>query len=108
MHSSHHRLPGPVDVAVLDPSPEARVGDADRERTVALLGDAAAAGYLRLDELDQRLSAAWSATTVAQLSAVENDLPEQLPGSGPAARPLPGPGTSPARASARTYAPTPP
>ena len=78
MHSSHHRLSEPVPLAVLAPSPEARVGDADRERTVALLGDAAAAGYLRLDELDQRLSAAWSATTVGQLSAVENDLPEQL------------------------------
>lgn len=56
--------------------PRARVGDADRERVAAVLGDAAAEGYLRLDELDARLGAIWSARTRADLDAALGDLPE--------------------------------
>ena len=56
----------------------ARVGDDERQRTAVLLGDAAAAGVLSLDELDQRLAAVWSAGTGGQLAALEADLPRAL------------------------------
>ena len=62
--------------------PAARIGDVDRQRTADVLGDATAAGYLRLDELDERLAAVWSATTSAQLSAVASDLPAELQRAG--------------------------
>ena len=75
-HSSGHRPASSL--AVRPGDPHARVGDADREDVVDLLGDAAAAGYLRPDELDERLAAVWSATTSAELSAAESDLPEEL------------------------------
>lgn len=58
--------------------PDARVGDHDRQRTAALLGDAAAAGLLSLHELDQRLAEAWSAGTGRELEALEADLPVAL------------------------------
>jgi hypothetical protein len=60
------------------PAPGDRIGDADRERAAELLGDAAAAGYLRLDELDDRLALVWSATTGAELAAAGADLPDDL------------------------------
>lgn len=62
----------------VEPSADARVGDVDRQRAAALLTDATAAGYLRLDELDQRLGVVWSATTHRQLLAAQSDLPEQV------------------------------
>lgn len=58
--------------------PGDRIGDADRDRVAGLLGDAVAAGYLRLDEMDERLAAVLSATTAAELSAAEVDLPAEL------------------------------
>ncbi|RJK97818.1 DUF1707 domain-containing protein [Vallicoccus soli] len=59
-------------------SARARAGDADRERTSALLGDAAGAGYLRLDELDERLDRALAARTTGELDALVADLPASL------------------------------
>lgn len=58
--------------------PDLRVGDADRQHVAELLGDAAAAGYLHLEEFDQRLAAVWSATTSKELSAAQSDLPVQV------------------------------
>lgn len=55
-----------------------RVGDRERQRTAALLGDAGAAGLLDLDELDDRLAKAWRATTGADLAVLEADLPAAL------------------------------
>ncbi|WP_017556614.1 DUF1707 domain-containing protein [Nocardiopsis baichengensis] len=52
-----------------------RVGDAERERTAAAVSDAAAAGYLRIDELDGRLEAVWSARTAGELEGVVADIP---------------------------------
>jgi hypothetical protein len=57
---------------------DTRVGDQDRHRTAGLLSDAAAAGLLTLDELDQRLAGAWAASTGRQLTALETDLPTEL------------------------------
>jgi len=61
--------PDPVD------SPDARVGDAERERTAATVSDAAAEGYLGMGELDERFSAVWSARTRRELEDVVADLP---------------------------------
>lgn len=55
----------------------ARIGDAERDATVTLLGDAAAEGYLTPDELDTRLEAALTARTQADLESLRADLPPQ-------------------------------
>jgi hypothetical protein len=58
--------------------PGARVGDGERQEVAELLGDAAAAGYLSLAELDERLATAWGATTGAGLAVAEAGLPAEL------------------------------
>jgi Domain of unknown function (DUF1707)/2TM domain len=52
-----------------------RVGDAERELVASQLADHHAAGRLSLDELDERLTATWSARTRAELAATLVDLP---------------------------------
>lgn len=52
-----------------------RCSDADRERTSARLRDAAAAGYLTMDEMDERLTAAYAARYGHELDALVRDLP---------------------------------
>jgi Domain of unknown function (DUF1707) len=52
-----------------------RASDADRERAADRLRRAAAEGRLVTDELEQRLEAAFSARTYAQLDVVLADLP---------------------------------
>jgi hypothetical protein len=52
-----------------------RASDADRDRTGELLRAAAGEGRLTLDELDERLHAAYTARTYAELAAVTEDLP---------------------------------
>lgn len=54
-----------------------RVGDTERERAAAAVSDAAAAGYLRIDELDDRLEAVWSARTAGDLEEVVADIPAE-------------------------------
>jgi hypothetical protein len=46
-----------------------RASDAERERAVARLRDAAAAGRLTIDELDERTAVAYAARTVGELTA---------------------------------------
>lgn len=76
-----------------------RVGTAERERAVALLHDAVGAGYLDLQEFEQRSTVAYAARTRGELRPVLADLPtaERL---FPPAVPYPGgvavPGTAPA------------
>lgn len=80
---------------------EMRVGDAEREATAAELREHYASGRLTLDELNERLDAAFAARTRADLNAVMTDLPSARPGSaggkgwsaagGPSSRPF-GPG----------------
>jgi hypothetical protein len=53
------------------------VGDADRNRTADLLKEAHAGGYLTLEEVDQRLSAALAARTRGQLDRLVADLPPE-------------------------------
>jgi hypothetical protein len=71
-----------------------RVSDADREQTAEALRMAAGDGRLTLDELDERLAAAYAAKTYADLESVTSDLPGpgvsapavQVSGSFPASR----------------------
>jgi Domain of unknown function (DUF1707) len=51
-----------------------RVGDADRNRTADLLKEAHAAGYLTLEEVDERLGSALAARTRGELDRLVADL----------------------------------
>jgi hypothetical protein len=68
-----------------------RVGDADRNRTADLLKEAHAAGYLTLEEVDDRLGTALAARTRGELDRLVADLPPEWRASQqpapPAARP---------------------
>ena len=55
-----------------------RAGDRDRQRTADLLALATGQGHLRLDELDERLAAVWSATSTGALAVLESDLPRDV------------------------------
>jgi hypothetical protein len=61
--------PSPIQAAAL------RASDADRDTTVDILSAAVGDGRLTLAELDERVGAALSAGTVAQLAALIADLP---------------------------------
>lgn len=63
-----------------------RVTDSDRERAASTLRVAAGEGALSVEELDERLSAAYSAVTRADLVHLVSDLPS-LPGAAPAPAP---------------------
>ena len=63
-----------------------RVTDSDRERVGSTLRVAAGEGALSVEELDERLSAAYSAVTRAELVDLLSDLPS-LPGGTPAPAP---------------------
>ena len=52
-----------------------RASDAERDRVVELLRESAGEGRLEPDELEERLEAAYSARTLADLDAVPPDLP---------------------------------
>jgi hypothetical protein len=69
-------------------SPELRIADADRDRTVDRLRAAAAEGRLDPDELEERVSRALSARTQSDLDAVLRDLPApRVPAPAPAPAP---------------------
>lgn len=57
-------------------SPELRASDAERDRTASALGDAAAEGRLTLEELTERLDAAFAAKNRGELEALTADLPQ--------------------------------
>src|ERR671932_1849554 len=56
-----------------------RASDAERERTVAQLRRAYAAGRLKLRELERRVEEAYDATWRHELRALTRDLPFELP-----------------------------
>jgi hypothetical protein len=58
-----------------------RVGDAERDEVTTALHEHFAQGRLTRDELDERLTATLSATTVGDLRAVTRDLPGGAPAS---------------------------
>jgi hypothetical protein len=66
-----------------------RVGDAERDTTATLLREHYAQGRLSMDELNERLDAAFSATTQGQLAEVTHDLPH-IQAAPAVSRPVPG------------------
>ncbi|MDA0638329.1 DUF1707 domain-containing protein [Nonomuraea sp. MCN248] len=88
--------PGENEASVMDRD-DLRVGDAEREQTMAALREHFAQGRLTHEELDERLDQALAARTVRDLTRVTADLPGHgpMPGAGPAPfpglPPLPGP-----------------
>jgi uncharacterized protein DUF1707 len=54
-----------------------RAGDADRNRIAELLKEAHAAGYLTLEEVDERLGSALTARTRGELDRLVDDLPPE-------------------------------
>ncbi len=83
-HSRNHRRPvaSPAEDA-LGSEPGLRVSDAERESAVSLLREHGAVGRLEVDELEQRLGAAYSATTRGELVELLDDLPGTLPAARP-------------------------
>jgi uncharacterized protein DUF1707 len=55
--------------------PDLRIGDADREAAAACLREHYAQGRLTLEEFNQRIDAAFAATTQSQLGTLTRDLP---------------------------------
>lgn len=77
------------------PVPDLRASDADRERAVMTLGRAAGDGRLDVDELEERLQAAYAARTRGELARLLADVGGAAVDVGPDA------GGPPAPASAR-------
>ena len=71
-----------------------RVGDADRNSITDLLKEAHAAGYLTLEEADERLGSALAARTRGELDRLVADLPPEWRASQDPTRP---PATRPPR-----------
>jgi hypothetical protein len=77
---------------VSDQLPELRASDSDRERTVELLRHAASDGQLTVDELEERVSAAYASRTRRELERLTADVTPTAPapGSGVAVKEGPG------------------
>ena len=75
-----------------DPS-QLRISDADRHKVAEVLREAAGEGRIDLDELDERLEAAYAAKTYADLVPLTIDLPAVRPAGSPAT-PVPRPAAS--------------
>jgi Domain of unknown function (DUF1707) len=60
-----------------------RASDQDRQSAVELLSEAYAVGRLRREELDERATAAYSATTWGELRDLTADLPLPVARAGP-------------------------
>ena len=63
--------------------PALRIGDAERERAAADLGEHFAQGRLTVDEHAERLEQVWAARTRAELAPVFRDLPGGAYGAQP-------------------------
>src|SRR5690349_10384108 len=64
-----------TDSVALQTTRGVRCSDADRERTSARLRDAAGAGYLTMDELEERLTRVYAARYGHELDVLILDLP---------------------------------
>jgi hypothetical protein len=74
----HHRRAHPAeDAARRDPG--MRASDAERESAVTQLREHGAAGRLDVEELEQRIGAAYAARTHGELGALLGDLPARPP-----------------------------
>jgi len=87
-----HHAPRPTRVLTRPADPAVRIGDAERDRVIDQLADHHAAGRLTLAEFEDRMAAASTARTGADLALLTADLP--APTAPPADR-------SPARLAVR-------
>ena len=97
MHGHRRPRPAPLSARPADPEvrtadPRVRIGDAERDLVIDQLADHHAAGRLTLQEFEDRMAAASTARTGADLAVLTADLP--APPSPPTPR-------SPARPAAR-------
>jgi hypothetical protein len=95
MHGQHtprptRTLARPTGLPVRTTDPQVRIGDAERDRVIDQLADHHAAGRLTLAEFEDRMAAASTARTGADLAVLTADLPAPPPRSParPAARRL--------------------
>jgi hypothetical protein len=63
--------------------PNLRIGDAEREAAAASLREHYAQGRLTLEEFNERLDAAYKATTQSHLNLITQDLPQAAAPSAP-------------------------
>jgi TM2 domain-containing membrane protein YozV len=85
------------------PGPDSvRIGTTEREDAARVLGDHFAEGRLHTDEYELRLSAAYAATTLAELRPLFEDLPLPRP---TCLNPPPPPGFSPPHAAPPPHSP---
>jgi hypothetical protein len=70
----------------MSPTPEQRIGDAERDAAIASLGEHYAAGRITKDEYDERSSFALRARTASDLTPLFVDLPRAGGNSGLGAR----------------------
>jgi hypothetical protein len=61
----------------MPPNPDIRASDADRDRVATTLREHCAQGRITMDELNERLEAAFAAKTLGQLQDITSDLPEE-------------------------------
>lgn len=83
-------------LAGMDDPSQMRISDADRHTVSELLREAAGEGRLDLEELDERLQAAYDAKVYADLAPIVSDLPgaSSLPVQRPDAAPVPPPSSA--------------
>jgi hypothetical protein len=87
-HSRHHHR-GPVERASAERrDPGLRASDDERESIVNELREHGAAGRLDVEELEQRVAAAYTARTHGELGALLADLPRTSPARRPAPAPV--------------------
>ncbi len=60
-------------------TPDLRISDAERHQVAEVLREAAGAGRIDLEELDERLEATYAARTYADLVPITHDLPAATP-----------------------------
>jgi len=65
------------------PGPDLRIGDAERDVTTRQLRECFAQGRLTIDEFNDRLGRALSATTQPELDRLTRDLPPVMPSPAP-------------------------
>jgi hypothetical protein len=76
-HTPHHHRRAVVPDQQRRRDPSMRASDGDREETVSELRHHAAAGRLDVDELEQRIEAAYAARTHGDLQRLSADLPRR-------------------------------